>query len=63
MVHEKKCKNVNSSHKVPTFWEKLIKWKMQHLHAYFTNVTLQINGDINGFLLYIGNVFDNLNAI
>jgi hypothetical protein len=21
MVHGKKCKNVNSSHKVPTFWE------------------------------------------
>jgi hypothetical protein len=21
MVHEKKCKNENSSHKVPTFWE------------------------------------------
>jgi hypothetical protein len=21
VVHEKKCKNANSSHKVPTFWE------------------------------------------
>jgi len=21
MVHEKKCKNANSNHKVPTFWE------------------------------------------
>jgi hypothetical protein len=29
----------------------------------FTNVTLSINGNINGFLLYIGIVFGNLNAI
>ncbi len=34
MAHEKQCKNSNSSHKVPTFWEWLIKWKMQHLHVY-----------------------------
>jgi hypothetical protein len=29
----------------------------------FKNVTLKINGDINGFLSYIGSVFSNLNAI
>jgi len=29
----------------------------------FTNTTLQINGENNGFLLYIESVFGNLNAI
>jgi hypothetical protein len=35
MVHEKKCKNANSSHKVPIFLEWLNRWKMQHVYAYF----------------------------
>ncbi len=33
-------------------------------YAYvITYIKLQRNGDVNGFLLYIGNVFGDLNAI
>ncbi len=34
VARAKQCKNTNSIHMVPTFWEESIRWKMQHLHAY-----------------------------
>jgi hypothetical protein len=43
---------------VPPFLVSLIKWKMKYSY-----ITLLKNEDDNGFLLYIGSTFGNLNAI
>jgi hypothetical protein len=63
MIHEKNVKMQIHATRCQHFGSNYLDGKCNFYMHIFTNATILINGDMNGFLLYIGSVFGNLNAI